>query len=93
MTREISKPDSDPMTKGEREFLERHDKGEFAYTPDDRVMLDACCSRGLLTPVEGEFLMEQIDATRIRLKPIYRLTDAGTTALSWAPTADVGDPS
>lgn len=90
MVREILKqPDRDPLTTGDREFLSGHDKGEFAYSVQDRAMLDTCCSRGFLEPVEGEFLMEHISADRIRLKPVYRLTEAGTAALAFSvPAAD-----
>jgi hypothetical protein len=88
MTREILKqPDRDPLTKGDREFLSGNEKGEFTYSADNRTMLDTCCSRGFLTPVEGEFVFEKITANRVRLTPLYRLTDAGAAALAWVPPA------
>jgi len=80
-------PARDPLSAAERVFL--GGRSEFTYTDDDRATLDALCTRGIISPLPGEFLQEQIAGQkgRTRLRAIYALTQQGATWLSWSPPA------
>jgi hypothetical protein len=82
-----------PMTVEEKAFLGEKSvaDGVWAYRDDDRAALDNLCSRGWLSPLPGEFVLEPTQKTNalgpvVRLIGLYALTPAGA---KWLAEPDV----